>query len=165
MSMPLNDYYIWATDVERRHHLLFIFPTEVNLTMIILHYLSTSGRGLPGLRFWAIPDDFDVWDAPISSYSHVDVTTVPPGGEPAGHKSISISFNNTRTNKILLVKSSSSYPFQLSEAEFTRSFCSSQQVSTSTLRDPTKASVYLTTLYVTSTFGTIELESRKTSQF
>ena len=66
--------------------LLFIFPTAVSLTTITLHYYSDNIRGLPRLRFYAVPDDFDVWDAPTTSYPHVDVALVPPGGEPAGRR-------------------------------------------------------------------------------
>ena len=56
-------YYEWRAGTEIRQ-LQFIFPTRVNLTTITLHYYSDSQRGLPRLRFYAAPDDFDVWDAP-----------------------------------------------------------------------------------------------------
>ncbi len=42
---------------------------------------------LPSLpRFYAVPDGFDVWDAPTTSYPQINVATVPPGGEPADQK-------------------------------------------------------------------------------
>ena len=161
-----SDYYVWLVHETRKHQLLFIFPTRIHLTMMTLHYYSTSGRGLPRVRFYAVPDDFDVWDAPLSSYDHVDIAAVPP---VSGHRnnitrsaSVVISI---MTTKLLLVKFGSSFTFTLSEVEFFGSICSSRQVSTSALRVPTKASVYLTTDYATSTFGKIELESRKTSEF
>ena len=113
-----SDYYIWLID-DRSSQLLFIFPTRVNLTTITLHYYHTSGRGLSRLRFYAVPDDFDVWDAPSSSYSHVDVAAVPPSGEPAGHRNVSITVTYYHyTSKLLLLKFGSNYPFQVSELEF-----------------------------------------------
>ena len=81
------DYYVWPA--ETRSQLLFIFPTRVHLTTITLHYYSDSIRGLPRLRFYAVPNDFDVWDAPILTYSHVDVAAVPPDEEPAGRRNVS----------------------------------------------------------------------------
>ena len=87
----LSDYYVWTAG-SRHSQLLFIFPTRVNVTTITLHYYHTSGRGLPRLRFWAVPDDFDVWDALSSIYSYVEVAAVPPGGNtPAGLRNISIN--------------------------------------------------------------------------
>ena len=112
----LSVYYVWLAG-SRSSRLLFIFPTRVNLTTITLHYYYTNGRGLPRLRFYAVPDDFDVWNAPLSSYSHVDVAAVPPGEEQAGHRNVSIKCYHY-TSKLLLVKYSSSYPFQVSELEF-----------------------------------------------
>ena len=115
-----SDYYVWLSDENRRLQLLFIFPTRVNLTTITLHYYSDNVTSLPRLRFWAVPDDFDVWDAPHADYSYVDVAAVPPGGEPAGQRNVSIHCDNivTDTTKILLVKFSSSFSFAVSEVEF-----------------------------------------------
>ena len=110
-----SDYYVWSAD--RDWWLLFIFPTRVSLTTITLHYYSDSVRGLPRLRFYAVPDDFDVWDAPTTSIPHVDVAAVPPGEEPAGRESLSINVNfNTR--KVLIDKFSSRFQFAVSEVEF-----------------------------------------------
>ena len=111
-----SDYYVWLNET-RNSQLLFIFPTRVNLTTITLHYYSDSIRGLPRLRFWAVPDDFDVWEAPTSSYSHVDVASVPPGEESAGRRNISIDFRYI-TRKILMSKLHSTFSLGLSEVEF-----------------------------------------------
>ena len=111
-----SDYYVWNAGISS-HQLLFIFPTRVNLTTITLHYYSDNTRGLPGLRFYAVPDDFDVWDPLVASYSHVNIAAVPPGGEPAGRRNVSVKFNFT-TKNILMYKSSSSYSFAVSEVEF-----------------------------------------------
>ena len=109
------DYYVWYAG--RDGQLLFIFPTRVSLTTITLYYYSDSVRGLPRLSFYAVPDDFDIWDQPTSSYPHVDVASVPPGGGSAGQRSVSINVNfNTR--KVMMYKLSSSFQFDVSEVEF-----------------------------------------------
>ena len=64
----------------------------------------------------------DVWDAPISSNSFVDVAAVPPDAEQAGvnssdQRNVSIHIV-VNTNKVLLVKFSSSFSFAMSEVEF-----------------------------------------------
>ena len=113
-----TDYYVWTAELEKSQ-LLFLFPIRVNLATITLHYYSDSGRGLLRLRFWAVPDDFDIWDAPTASYSYVDVAKMLPGGEPASRRNVSINFNIVvNTRKILLYKFSSSFSFALSEVEF-----------------------------------------------
>ena len=114
----INDYYVWVAGSAAQ--LLFIFPTRVSLTTITLHYYSISGQlgqDLPRLRFYAVPDDFDVWYAPRTRYSHVDVASVPPGGEPAGRKSININVNYN-TKKVLMELPSSTFQFAVSEVEF-----------------------------------------------
>ena len=111
-----SDYYVWNA-ASSDHQLLFIFPTRVNLTIITLHYYSDYLRGLPRLRFYAVPDDFDVWNALTASYSRVDIAAVPPGGEPAGRRNVSFDFY-FNTKKVLLNKLSNSYAFGLSEVEF-----------------------------------------------
>ena len=112
-----SDYHVWPVGSDAE--LLFILPTRVSLTTITLHYYSDSDRGLPRLTFYAVPDDFDVWNAPDSSNPHADVASVPPGGEPAGHRSISINVN-FNTKKVLMYKHSStkSFQFAVSEVEF-----------------------------------------------
>ena len=117
-----SDYYVWGAGTTNRQ-LLFIFPAMVNLMAITLHYYrdsdSIQGRShsLPSLKFYAVPDTFDVWDAPLSSYRYAEVAAVPPGGEPAGRRSISITVN-FNTKKMLMQKLRSSFPFSVSEVEF-----------------------------------------------
>ena len=111
-----SDYYVW--NAGSSHQLLFIFPTRVNLTTITLHYYSDNGKGLPRLRFFAVPDDFDVWDAPLASYSRLDIPAVPPDGEPVGRRNVSVNFDVMNIQKIPMVKFISSYIFAVSEVEF-----------------------------------------------
>ena len=103
--------------VGTRSQLLFIFPTRVNLTTITLHYYSDSDRGLPRLRFFAVPDDFDIWNLPSASYSYVEFAAVPPGEEPTGHRNVSIHIN-LDTKKMLMFKIGSTFSFAVSEVEF-----------------------------------------------
>ena len=110
-----SDYYAWPTGNDGE--LLFIFPTRVSLTTITLHYYSDSDRGLPRLQFYAVPDDFNVWDAPTISTPRVDVAAVPPGGEPADRRSVSINVN-INTGKVLMYKYRSTYQLAISEVEF-----------------------------------------------
>ena len=116
-----TDYYIWKNS-RSGDQLLFIFPTRVSLTTITLHYYSDSLRGLPRLRFYVVPDDFDVWDVPTTSYPHVNVASVPPGGEPAGRRNVSINFN-FNIKKVWMYKYGSSFQFAMSEVFF---ICSSK---------------------------------------
>jgi hypothetical protein len=109
------DYYVWSADSDGQ--LLFIFPTRVSLTTITLHYYSDSVRGLPRLRFYAVPDDFDVWDTLTLGNPYTGIASVPPGGEPAGRRSVSINVN-FNTKKVLMYKFSSSFLFSVSEVEF-----------------------------------------------
>ena len=108
-------YYVWSAG--SADQLLFIFPTRVSLTTITLHYYSDSDRGRPRLRFYAVPDDFDIWDAPTTGTPYGGVASAPPGGEPAGRRNVKINatFN---TRKILMYKYSSFFSFALSEVEF-----------------------------------------------
>ncbi len=107
-------YYVWIAG--NNAQLLFIFPTRASLTTITLHYYSDCHRGL---RFYAVPDNFEVWDTPTTGYSSVDIIAVSPGGEPAGSSSVSIIVNYT-TVKVLMYKFSSSFylSFSVSELEF-----------------------------------------------
>jgi hypothetical protein len=97
--------------------LLFIFPARVSFTTITLHYYSDSDRGLPRLLFYAVPDDFDVWDVLTTSTPSVDVASVLLGGEPAGRRSVSINVN-FNAKKILMYKYNSNFRFAVSEVEF-----------------------------------------------
>ena len=110
-----TDYYVWIAGSDGK--LLFIFPTRVSLTTITLHYYSDNKRGLPRLRFYAVPDDFDIWETLSTNTTHVDVTAVPLGGKPADQRSISIDIN-FNTKKVLMYKFSNSFVFALSEVEF-----------------------------------------------
>ena len=116
-----SDYYRWTAGSGNRQ-LLFIFPIRINLTTITLHYYSDSSRSLPRLRFYAVPDDFDVWDAPSVSYTHVEVPTVPPDRESAGIRNVSVGFNVT-TIKLLMYKFRSTLSFAVSEVEFFSHTC------------------------------------------
>jgi hypothetical protein len=113
-----TSYYVWTAESSEK--LLFIFPTRVSLTTITLHYYSDSVRGLPRLRFYAVPDEFDVWDALTSGNPYTGIPLVPPGGEPAGRRNISINVN-FNTKKVLMYKYSSSFQFAVSEVEFFKS--------------------------------------------
>ena len=111
-----TDYYQWSAGSEQ---LLFIFSTRVSLTTITLYYYSDGARRLHRLRFYAVPDDFDVWNAPTTSYPHVNVASVPPGGEPEGPRSVSIDVNfNTKKVLMTLYEDSSSFMLAVSEVEF-----------------------------------------------
>ena len=121
-----RDYYVWPGG-SGNSQLLFIFPTTVNLTSITLHYYSDSTRGLPRLRFWAVPDDFDVWDAPTASYRYADVVAVPLEGNNAGQKNFSVTLT-VNTRKILMFKFTSAFSFALSEVQFSN--CSGKYINT-----------------------------------
>jgi hypothetical protein len=118
-----SSHYQWTSGSAEQ--LLFIFLTRASMTTITLHYYSDSDRGFPRLRFYAVPNDFNVWDAPTTGDPYVGVASVPPGGEPAGRSSISITarFN---TQKVLMYKYSSSFQFAVSEVEFFGSGCTSK---------------------------------------
>ena len=111
-------YYVWIA--ERAGELLFIFPTRVSFTTITLHYIyyyNDSLQGLPRLKFYAVSDDFDVWDAPTTSYPSVDVASVSPDGKPVGHRNISININ-FNTKRVLMYKYVSRFGLAVSEVEF-----------------------------------------------
>ena len=117
-----SDYYVWNAGASIRQ-LLFIFPTRVNLTSITLHYYSDSVKGLRRLRFFAVPDDFEVWDAPTASYNYTSVAAVPPGGEPAGRRSVNIGTQFNVTRKVLLSVLNNDFVFAVSEIEFSTKSC------------------------------------------
>ena len=119
MEYTSNSYYEWPAGSGEQ--LLFIFPTRVSLTTITLHYYSDSARGRPKLEFYAVPDDFDVWDALTSGnpYDNEEVASVSQGGGPARRRSISVNVN-FNTSRILMYKFSSTFMFAVSEVEFFR---------------------------------------------
>ena len=110
-----TDYYRWIA--QSNEQLLFIFPKAVSLITITLHYYSDNFRGLPRLRFYAVPDDFDIWGVLTTSYPYVDVAGVLPGIEPAGRRNINIDFS-FNTKRVLMNKFSSNLTFAVSEVEF-----------------------------------------------
>ena len=110
----VTDYYRLIAG--RDEQLLFIFPTRVSLTTITLHYYSDSVQGFPRLRFYAVPDDFDVWDAPTAGTPHVNVAAVQDR-ELTGRRNVNINVIFS-TKKVLMYKYSSSYKFAVSEVEF-----------------------------------------------
>ena len=105
-----SDYYVWPAGSDEQ--MLFIFPTTVSLTTITLHYYSDSDRGRPILRFYAVPDDFDVWDALTSGTPYVGNPEFRPGEEPAGRMNIrsKVNFN---TKKVLMYKVVALFHLQL----------------------------------------------------
>ena len=111
----LSDYYQWTAGSDEQ--LLFVFSTRVSLTIITLHYYRDHDQGLPRLRYYAVPDNFDIWDALSTSYPHVDVAAVPSGREPSGRRNVSINVN-FNTKKVLMFKFSSAFKFTVSEVEF-----------------------------------------------
>ncbi len=109
------DYYAWI--VGKDVQLLFIFPLRVSLTTITLHYYSDSDWGLPRLKFYAVPDNFNIWNSPNTSNARVDVAAVSPGRERAGCKNVSTTINfNTR--KVLMYKPQSNFNFIVSKVDF-----------------------------------------------
>ena len=110
-----TSYYEWTA-----RQLLFIFPTRVSLTTITLHYYSDSIRGRPRLRFYAVPDDFDIWEAPTTSYESTDDAAVPPGKEPAGCRSVRININFNTMKVLMNLEFKTSFTFAVSEVEFFR---------------------------------------------
>lgn len=65
-----------------------------------------------------VPNDFDIWDAVSAISVHAPVVAaVPPGGEPAGRRNVSINVNFI-TKKVLMFKSSSNFQLAVSEVEF-----------------------------------------------
>ena len=78
-----SDYYAWNVLRKGTRQLLFIFPTMVNLTAITLHYYTDGGSipgrsySLPKMKFHAVPDAFDIWDAVTTvSYTHLTLPTI-----------------------------------------------------------------------------------------
>jgi hypothetical protein len=111
-----TSYYLWSAGGAEQ--LLFIFPTRVSLTTITLHYYSDSVRRLPRLRFYAVPDDFDIWDAFPTGHPYSGVSS---GEEPADRRNVSININfNVNTKEMLMFKYSSMFQFAVSEVEFFR---------------------------------------------
>jgi hypothetical protein len=89
------------------------------LTTITLHYYSDSIRGRPTLRFYAVRDNFNVWDAPVGA-PFVGIASFPQGIEPTGDRNVTIKVkNNFNTKKVLMSKLPSDLHFAASEVDFT----------------------------------------------
>ena len=85
------------------------------MTIITLHYYSDGIKGLSRLRFNAVPDDFDVWNA-VTGNRYMEVDAVPPGGEPAGRRNVSINVN-FNTKRVLIYKVRNNFQFAVSDSE------------------------------------------------
>ena len=144
-----SDYFVWPA--MRDGQMLFIFPTRVSLTTITLHYYSDSVQGLPRLRFYAVPDDFDIWESPTTGNPYVVIAAIPAGGEPAGRRNVSINVN-FNTQKVLVYKFSSNFQFAVSEVEFFSKYHTCKHY---VLRLPVNPGCTTTTTSVTSTVQTI----------
>ena len=114
-----KDYYEWNANKDGQ--LLFIFPTRVSLTTITLHYYRDNFRSLPRLRFFVVPDGFNIWNATTTDTPCVDVAAVSPGGK-AGCRNVSICVN-FETKKVVMYKYSSNFRLQLSEVQFFNCSC------------------------------------------
>ena len=110
-----SSYYVWSAGSHEQ--LLFIFPTRVSLTTITLHYYSDSDRGRPRLNFYAVGDNFNVWDG-LTNIRFVGKDSIPPGGEPAGGRNITIKNFKFTTTKVVMSKLGSEFQFAASEVEF-----------------------------------------------
>ena len=100
------------------------------MTTITLHYYSDSVRGRPRLRFYAVPDDFYIWETLTTGNPYVGIDSFPPGGEPAGRRSVSINVN-FNTQKVLMYRYSSSLQLAVSEVEFCKLCASTNIISIS----------------------------------
>ena len=71
------------------------------------------------MRFHAVPDDFDTWDAVANPapFSVVVSAVSPEEERPAGRRSVNVSFNFS-TKKVLMIKLKSDFHLALSEVEF-----------------------------------------------
>jgi hypothetical protein len=111
-----TSYYVWTAGGSEQ--LLFIFPTRVSLSTITLHYYSDSVQGRPQLRFYDVPDKFNVWDAPTNT-PFVGIASFPQGGDPTGSRNVTIKINiNFNTKKVLMSKLPSKLQFAASEVDF-----------------------------------------------
>ena len=117
-SINFSLYYEWGRETTQ---LLFIFSTRVNLTTITLHYYSGGqNNGLPPLMFFAVLDNFYVWNnATFGNYTSVRVTGELPAADTGSRGRTNVSVNvNFNTKKVLMVKERSDFTFAVSEVEF-----------------------------------------------
>ncbi len=112
----LNSVYIWPSQEDK---VLFTFSEQKQIDSLAIHYYSNfDNQGLPKLRFYAVPEDFEVQDEVKSSYPMSIIDEVRPRREQEGlrNKSRTVAF---QTSKILMTKSDTkNYQFYLSEVEF-----------------------------------------------
>ena len=111
-----DSVYIWGSQKDK---VLFTFSDQKDIHSLALHYFSNSdNQALPKLRFYAVPEDFEVQDEVRGSYPMTIIDEVRPGREQEGlrNKSKTVDFH---TSKILMTKSyTKNYQFYLSEVEF-----------------------------------------------
>ncbi len=111
-----DSVYIWGSEEDR---VLFTFSTEKSFNSLAIHYFSNSdNQGLPKLKFYAVPDDFEVQDALKNEYLMAIIDEVRPGRENEGlcNKSKAVNF---QSSKILMTKGyTKTYQFYVSEVEF-----------------------------------------------
>lgn len=103
--------------------LLFVFPTRVNLTSIKLFFYNDAERGLPRLRFYAVPDDFDVWDDAIAANGYKEISAIPNDVGSVGRTRTVQFFITFHTARLLMEKYASSFKMALSEVQFKATRC------------------------------------------
>ena len=117
MKYTATSYYEWNAGSYAQ--LLFIFPTKFSLTTITLHYYSDSDRPLPTLIFYAVGDNFNVWDGLTGEPRVATIDSIPLGEEPAGGRNITIKAQSKfNTMKVVMSKIRSDFQFAASEVEF-----------------------------------------------
>ena len=111
-----NSVYIWPSKSDQ---VLFTFSSWKVIDSITIHYFSNEdNQGFPKIRFFAVPEDFEVSDTPDSSNPTRVIDSVSPGNENTGlrNKTRNVPFNTT---KILMTKGyTKNYQFYVSEIEF-----------------------------------------------
>ena len=70
----------------------------------------------------AVPDDFNVWNAPYGSYGYIEIDAVQQDERSAGRRNVSVGFNFI-TRKILMSKYRSDFSFAVSEVQFFNQNC------------------------------------------
>ena len=115
--------YVWG---EASGKLLLIFSNEISFENITIYYISdTTAQGRPKLRIYAVPDNFQVWDEPTTSYPSRVFDEIMPGGEEEGVRKVPnsndgiVTFNTSRVLIEKLVETKT-YNFSISEVELNR---------------------------------------------
>lgn len=115
-----RDYFEW--DSKTAFEILFTFSSEVSLTSITLSYFYGLGKGtiygLPDLRFFALPDDYE-FGSNLTSGSillHVgSITKFLPGSRTTENFKIPRPMT---TKKLVLERNSQGYRCAFSEIKF-----------------------------------------------